>query len=199
MPNSVKVAAIVLGAGLSSRMAGRNKLLELFDGKPVITHVVNAALESGAELVIAVTGYKAECIEEVLRGLTVKVVRNVDYAQGLSTSLRVGLKTLAPKTDGALILLGDMPEIEASDLDALIAAFQSRQSICIPVRDRRRGNPVLWGAAYFAEMMALSGDVGAKQLLTRYAEHVVEVPVSSDGIFVDVDTASDIERLKMKR
>jgi molybdenum cofactor cytidylyltransferase len=191
----LNVAAIVLAAGRSTRMAPRNKLRELLRGEPVVNHVVRAALKCGAELVIVVTGYKAECIEEVLRGLTVKVVHNTDYAQGLSTSLRIGLKALPPNTDGALILLGDMPEIEASDLDMLISAFHDRQSICIPVREGRRGNPVLWGAAYFAEMMALSGDVGAQQLLARHAEHVIEVPVSSDGIFVDVDTISDIERL----
>jgi molybdenum cofactor cytidylyltransferase len=182
-------------------MAPRNKLIELVDGKPVIAHVVNAALRSGAETVIVVTGFEAPRVEEAMRGLNVTIVHNAYYEQGLSATLQTGLEALPPNIDGALILLGDMPEIESKDLKALIAAFTAtdRQGICVPARHGRRGNPVLWGASYFAEMMALSGDEGAKQLLARHTENVVEVPVSSDGIFVDVDTASDIERLQTKR
>jgi molybdenum cofactor cytidylyltransferase len=201
MVRTLKVAVIVLAAGRSLRMAPRNKLLELVDGKPVIAHVVNAALRSGAETVIVVTGFEAPRLEEAMRGLNVTIVHNAYYEQGLSATLQTGLEALPPNIDGALILLGDMPEIESKDLKALIAAFTAtdRQGICVPARHGRRGNPVLWGASYFAEMMALSGDEGAKQLLARHAENVVEVPVSSDGIFVDVDTASDIERLQTKR
>jgi molybdenum cofactor cytidylyltransferase len=193
-----KVAAIVLAAGRSSRMAPRNKLLELVAGKPIIAHTVRAALESGAGPIIVVTGFEAERIEEALRGLHVKVVHNADYAQGLSTSLRTGLGALPQDSDGALVLLGDMPGIETSDLDALIAAFKDRRSICIPEYGGRRGNPVLWGAAYFTEIMRITGDQGAKPLMAKYPEHVVEVPMASDGIFADVDTPSDLARLKAK-
>jgi molybdenum cofactor cytidylyltransferase len=193
-----KIAAVVLAAGRSSRMAPRNKLLELVDRKPVITHVVNAALGSGADPVIVVTGFEAERIGEVLRDLKVKVVHNADYAQGLNTSLGAGLKALTPNTDGAVILLGDMPQIQSGDLNALIAALKDRESICVLVRSGRRGNPVLWGARYFPEMMQISGDVGAKPLMAKYLEHVVEVPINSDSIFADIDTPSDLARLKAK-
>ena len=198
---TLKVAAIVLAAGRSSRMSPRNKLLELVNDKPVIAHVVDAALQSGAEKVIVVTGFDAPRIEEALCGLNVTIVHNAYYEQGLSATIQTGLKALPPNIDGALILLGDMPKIESKDLRSLVAAFTARdgQGICVPARHGSRGNPVLWGASYFAEMMALSGDVGAKQLLARHAEKVVEVPVSSDSIFVDVDTASDMERLQTKR
>jgi molybdenum cofactor cytidylyltransferase len=77
-----------------------------------------------------------------------------------------------------------------------MAAFATRDSVCIPVHDGKRGNPVLWGASYFPEMLALAGDVGAKQLIARHADRVIEVPVSSAGIFADVDTPSDLARLK---
>ena len=64
------------------------------------------------------------------------------------------------------------------------------------MRDGRQGNPVLWGASYFAEMMELTGDAGAKQLIARHAEHVIEVPLASNGIFADVDTPADLARLR---
>jgi molybdenum cofactor cytidylyltransferase len=195
----LKVAAIVFTAGRSSRMASRNKLLELVEGKPVIAHTVSAALESGAGSVIVVTGFEAERIGEVLRDLKVKIVHNADYAQGLSTSLRTGLAALPQDIDGALILLGDMPAISGGDLDALIAAFKNRDSICVPVRDGRRGNPALWGANYFPEIMKITGDMGAKPLMAKYPDQVIEVPIDSDGIFSDIDTPSDLARVTGKR
>ena len=76
---TLKIAAIVLAAGRSLRMAPRNKLLELVDGKPVIAHVVNAALRSGAETVIVVTGFEAPRLEEAMRGLNVTIVHNASY------------------------------------------------------------------------------------------------------------------------
>jgi molybdenum cofactor cytidylyltransferase len=197
-PRALKVAAVVLAAGRSSRMAPRNKLLELIEGKPVIAHTASAALGSGAGPVIVVTGFEAERIGEALRGSNLTIVYNAGYGLGLSTSLRTGLEALPPSIDGALVLLGDMPGIEFSDLNALIAAFKNRKSICIPARDGKRGNPVLWGAAYFAEMTRITGDLGAKPLMAKYPDHVIEVPIDSDGIFADIDTPSDFARLTSK-
>jgi molybdenum cofactor cytidylyltransferase len=196
-PRALKVAAVVLAAGRSSRMAPRNKLLEFIEGKPLIAQTVSAALDSGAGLVIVVTGFEAERVEEALRGLKVKVVHNADHAQGLSTSLRTGLGALPRNSDGALILLGDMPKIGSEDLDALLAAFKCRETICVPMRDGRRGNPVLWGAHYFPEIMRLVGDKGAKPLMAKYPEHVIEVHIDSEGIFSDIDTPLDLVRLRM--
>jgi molybdenum cofactor cytidylyltransferase len=194
----LKVASIVLAAGRSSRMAPRNKLLELVEGTPIVARVAGVALASGADPVVVVTGFEAPRIADALRDLRVTIVHNPAFKRGLSTSLQTGLSALPAGTDGALILLGDMPEIESSDLEALMAAFaeQGRQAICVPVRHGRRGNPVLWGAAYFAEMMRISGDVGAKQLMARHQRRVSEVVAGSDGIFADVDTPSDLARLK---
>jgi molybdenum cofactor cytidylyltransferase len=194
----IVVAAIILAAGRSSRMAPHNKLLEAIGGRPVIARVADAATASSAAPVVVVTGYDAPRIEEALRDLEVTIVHNADFEAGLSTSLRAGLAALPASIDGALVLLGDMPFVEASDLAALIAAFatKTRDSICVPVRDGKRGNPVLWGAAYFAEMMRLGGDTGAKNLLEVHRERVTEVEASSDGIFADLDTQADFMRLK---
>ena len=177
-------------------MAPRNKLLEPIEGKPIVAHVASVALASSADPVIVVTGFEATRVAAVLSGLKVTIVHNAAFADGLSTSLRTGLSALPPDSDGALILLGDMPAVEGSVLSALMAAFTARDAICVPVYQGRRGNPVLWGSSYFAEMTALRGDVGAKQLIARHADRVIEVPVGSPGIFADVDTPADLARLK---
>lgn len=190
----MKVAAIVLAAGRSSRMGPNNKLLEPIEGKPIVAHVAGAALDSGAAPVIVVTGYDAPRVAEALSDRKVTIVHNAAFDEGLSSSLKAGLSAVPPDSDGALVLLGDMPAVEDSVLVALMAEFTGGEAICVPVRQGRRGNPVLWGLSYFAEMMQLTGDVGAKQLLARHADRVIEVPVGSDGIFADVDTPADLAR-----
>jgi molybdenum cofactor cytidylyltransferase len=192
---NAKIAAIVLAGGRSSRMGPGNKLLEPIAGKPIVAHVAGAALKSGADPVIVVTGFDAPRVAVALGELSVTIVHNAAFDDGLSSSLKAGLSALPPDSDGALILLGDMPAIEGSVLSALMAAFTGRDAICVPVHDGRRGNPVLWGAAYFDEIMRLSGDVGAKSLMARHSEHMTEVPAGSDSIFADVDTPADLARL----
>ncbi|MGE5259422.1 MAG: nucleotidyltransferase family protein [Actinomycetota bacterium] len=196
----MRIAAIVLAAGRSSRMGPLNKLLERLGGKAVVARVVSAAIASGADPVVVVTGFESDRVEEVLRGLSATFIHNPDFEEGMSSSIHAGIKALPKDCDGAMILLGDMPAIAASDLEALMAAFAKggSEAICVPVRDGKRGNPLLWGRSYFAEMMQLSGDAGAKQLIAKHQAHVVEVEVESDGIFADVDTPEDLARLKAK-
>ena len=189
------VAGLILAAGRSARMAPRNKLLETIGGKPVIARVADIALASGAKPVVVVTGFDAARVAEALRGLAVTLRYNAAFEAGLSTSLRAGIAALPANIDGALVLLGDMPFVEPRDLEALIAAFANRESICVPARNGRLGNPILWGASYFPEMMQLDGDAGAKRLLEVHDERVIEVAASSDGIFADIDTLSDLARL----
>jgi molybdenum cofactor cytidylyltransferase len=196
--HSRRIAAIVLAAGRSSRMGPLNKLLQPIDGSTIIARVTGAAIASGGNPVIVVTGFEDDRVKEALRGLDVTFANNPNFDEGMSGSIRTGLAALPAGSDGAMILLGDMAEVGASDLRLVMAAFAGRDAICIPVRDGRRGNPVLWGASYFAEMMRLSGDVGAKQLIAKHPAHVTEVPVGSDGIFADVDTPADLARLRLR-
>lgn len=191
----IKIASIVLAAGRSARMAPRNKLVEPVSGEPMIRRVVTTVLESGVGSVIVVTGFEAGRITQALNGLDVAIVTNPDYADGLSASLRTGLEAVPPDADGALISLGDMPEIEIPVIRALIAKFKGRGAICVPVHRGRRGNPVLWGRDYFPEMMKLTGDSGAKPLMARHASHLVEVDVATDSIFHDIDAPADLARL----
>jgi molybdenum cofactor cytidylyltransferase len=192
----MRIAGIVLAAGRSSRMGPCNKLLEPIGGEPMVRRVAAIALGSGAEPIVVVTGYEAASVGAALQGLGVTVILNLEYADGLSTSLRAGVSALPPGIDGALILLGDMPEVEASVLSALMASFTGESTICVPVRDGRRGNPVLWGSRHFPEMMELTGDFGAKPLMARHEAQLIEVEVATDSIFHDVDAPEDLARLK---
>jgi molybdenum cofactor cytidylyltransferase len=196
-----KVAAIVLAAGRSTRMgAGRNKLTSMLEGKAIVRRTVEAALQSRAHPVVVVTGHEREKVEAALHGLDIGFVHNANFADGLSTSLRAGLAALLPEVDAAVVLLGDMPLLPPALIDRLIATFEPKEgrAIVVPVRDGRRGNPVLWGRGYFVVLMALKGDVGAKHVLAENAEAVTEVEAETDAIFVDIDTPAALDRVTAK-
>lgn len=192
----MRVGAIVLAAGFSARM-GANKLLLPIKGKPMIRHVVDATLASRAEPVIVVAGHDGALLSEVLADADAVLADNKDFAMGLSTSLKCGLSAMPDGCDGAAILLGDMPFVTTAQIDKLIAAFDPKagRSICLPVKNGQRGHPVVWARCYFPEMLALTGDRGAKDLLARHADQVCEIAIAEDGPFLDIDDPETLARL----
>jgi molybdenum cofactor cytidylyltransferase len=192
----LNIAAVVLAAGRSTRM-GANKLIADVGGKPMVRRVAEAALESAASPVLVVTGHQQADVRVALTGLDVMFVHNPNYAQGLSTSLKAGIAAAPASVAGALVLLGDMPQIAPGHLNQLIAAFRDRVGfIIVPVHAGKRGNPVLWPRAFFPAMLALDGDAGAKRLLAANAGSVGEVDLGTDAIFLDVDTAEALARVR---
>ncbi|MCK2095278.1 NTP transferase domain-containing protein [Thauera aromatica] len=188
-----RVAALVLAAGRSTRMGAENKLLLPVDGVPMVLRAVMAARASRACALTVVLGHEAGAVEAALAGSGAGFARNPDPAQGMSSSLRVGITALADEIDAVVVLLGDMPRITAAHVDRLIEAFDPAQpAIIVPEHQGRRGNPVLWPRAFFAEMCALTGDQGARGLLERYPERVVRVAVDDEAIFIDVDRPADL-------
>jgi len=185
-----RIAGLVLAAGRSTRMGGPNKLLEEINGKPLVRIVAEQALASRASPVIVVTGHQRERVERVLAGLPVTVVHNRDFADGLSTSLRAGIKAVPPDADGAIVTLGDMPQVRAKLIDRLIAAFDPERGalVVIPTIDGKRGNPVLWARRFFPDLLAVEGDIGARHLIAGYAEAVAEVAIEDAAALTDIDT-----------
>lgn len=188
-----RVAALVLAAGRSTRMGAENKLLMPVDGVPMALRAVMAARASRATSVTVVLGHEAGAVEAALAGSGAGFARNPDPARGMSSSLRAGITALADDIDAVVVLLGDMPRITAAHVDRLIEAFDPAQpAIIVPEHQGRRGNPVLWPRAFFAEMCALEGDQGARGLIERYPERVVRVAVDDEAIFIDVDRPADL-------
>ena len=111
------------------------------------------------------------------------------------------IAALGGDCDGAFVCLGDMPAVKSADLDRMIAAFDPLEgrAIVVPTCRGKRGNPVLWGARFFAQMAAVSGDVGARHLIGENAEWVCEVAVDGDGVLRDIDTAEALASYRSAR
>ncbi len=200
-----RIAAVVLAAGRSTRMGADNKLLADIGGEPMVRRVLGQVLASQAVEVVVVAGHEADLIKTALEELTsdgrCSLVHNPDFAAGLSSSLHRGIAALGETIDGALVCLGDMPQVTAAVIDRLIAAFYPLEgrTICLPTWAGKRGNPVLLARRYFAEVQAISGDVGARALIGDYPEAVAEVAMddlaSGFGVLEDIDTPEALEAL----
>jgi molybdenum cofactor cytidylyltransferase len=197
-PHPKRIAAVVLAAGRSTRMRGPNKLLAEIARRPLVRIVAEEALASRADPVIVVAGHQRAEVEKALAGLRVRIVHNPDFAEGLGTSLRAGIAAVPADSDAAIVCLGDMPRVDATLMNRLIAAFDPDRGALavVPTFEGKRGNPVLWSRRFFPDLMAIEGDVGARHLIGRYSEAVAEVPVDGKAALIDVDTPEALSGVK---
>ncbi|MGH8565157.1 MAG: nucleotidyltransferase family protein [Gammaproteobacteria bacterium] len=192
--------AVILAAGLSSRMAPMNKLLTSLGDRPVIRHVVQTALDAGLHPATVVVGPDRGALRAALEGLPVRMVGNDDYEEGLASSIRAGVAAIVADVDAAVFLLGDMPLIAPRHLGPLLSAFAPARarSICIPTYKTKRGNPVLWGAQYFPRLLELRGDQGARVLFRDLADQLFEVEMPDDAVLVDIDTQEALDAARTR-
>jgi molybdenum cofactor cytidylyltransferase len=192
------IAAVVLAAGLSRRM-GRPKLLEDLDGEPVIRRTVQQVVDAGLRsITVVVAAAQRAAFACALEGLPVRIVANPRPEEGQSSSLRIGVASLPSGTSASLIVLGDQPRLPAEVIPKLLqAAAEGSAAIVAPRYGGARGNPVLFRAAVFPELAALSGDQGARSVIDRDPRRLQYVEVS-DAMPQDIDTPEDLARLRAR-
>ena len=185
------VGIVLMAAGRSSRMGdgAGHKLLAEFDGEPLVRRIAERALASRAEFLVAVTGYRGEDIAAVLEGLDVTLAENPDYASGMASSLKVGVTALGDELSGIMILLGDMPKLEAAHIDLLLGAFEENdgEAIIRAADGDHRGNPAILPARLVPQIMKLEGDVGARALIEQSGLPVIDIDIGP-AARIDVDT-----------
>jgi molybdenum cofactor cytidylyltransferase len=204
MHESHSTAAIILAAGSSTRMGnGRHKLLLPLDNRPVLTHVIDAALASQARPIIIVLGHEAEQvltrIPSYVEHPDIQILQNPAYLQGMSTSMRIGIEILlsngyrkseaSGEVDSALILLGDQPLITPQIIDMLIETWHiTGKRIIAPIYAGKRGNPILFAASLFPELLEITGDEGGRSVVERHRQEVEAIELSDAIANYDVDT-----------
>ena len=188
------VGLIVLAAGASTRMGMPKQLLQ-FGERSLIGHVVKVAIASVCNPIIVVLGASGDRIKSEVEWLDVRVVENPNWVEGMSTSIRTGIKTLKainPEVEAVVLMLCDQPFVSTQIIDQLVAAYRTTgKPIIASEYAEISGVPALFSRALFSELTALSDDVGARQVIKQHAEAVFRVPFP-EGV-IDLDTPKDYE------
>ena len=189
------IHAVLLAAGRSERMGRNNKLLLNVDGIPLVRKSAINILKSNVTSMTVVTGFDENKIINALSGLNVNFVKNINFQEGLSSSLKAGLANITPTPSAVIICLADMPKIQPEHINQLIENFDPLKGweICIPTNNGKRGNPVLIGSRFFPYIFETSGDFGAKQVMKQHSDKIVEVEIGTSDIHFDIDTQDEYE------
>lgn len=187
------IAAILLAAG-SARRFGSQKLVALLDGEPLVRHAARALVSSGIDDLYVVTGSDADRVREALTGVGIdaRFVHCAAYASGMAASLGAGLSVLPAGTDAAVIALGDQPGLDPRVVGAIIDAYHDSSPLIAAPRYRGQlANPVLFSRVVFPELLALTGDVGARGVVLRDPSRVRWVDVNAPVPW-DVDEREEL-------
>ncbi len=188
------ISAIVLAAGLSSRMGALKQLLP-FENHTVVEQVVSVLRVCAVDEIVVVLGHRHAEIADVLSKWDVRATVNPGYTEGMIGSIKHGWATVNPHADGVMHVLGDQPQLEASVVRELIAAHRaSHAGILVPLFGRQRGHPLLLDARYREEIIGLSEAATMRDVLRAHAAEVQTVPVQTDSILRDMDTWIEYER-----
>lgn len=193
-----RVAGVVLAAGLSSRM-GENKMLIEVGGRTLVRRAVETALGARLDPVLVVVGHESDRVRAALGGLSCTAVMNAEYARGMNTSLRAGIRALPEGIDAAVVVLGDMPLVETRMVRALVEAFRGspEQPLVISTYGGVVAPPILYAHAVFPELRALDADACGKQVVKRHRAEAIEVAWPSEAL-TDLDEPADLERVRAR-
>jgi len=193
----MSTAAVVLAAG-GSRRLGRTKQLEPWGASNLLGHVVARTLEFPVDEVWVVLGHESEEILDATELGDAYVVENLEWEEGIASSLRVGLDALTrlSRCDRALVVIGDQPDVPVATVTQLLESHdKAGKPVTIPKYRYSWGNPVVVDRSLWARLMSLEGDEGARRLWQAHPEWVNEVWFSEQAPR-DVDTAADVAELK---
>jgi molybdenum cofactor cytidylyltransferase len=159
----------------------------------IVEEAVNNFLDSKVEEVILVLGSEETKIQRKIEDKPVKVVINPDYHQGLSSSIKVGLKAVSETAAAILIALGDQPLVKAEVINKIISQYleKKEKGIVVPVHRGVRGHPTLFDIRYKEEIMNLGGNVGASGIIQRHKPDILEVEVDTASIISDIEADTD--------
>lgn len=188
------VHILVLAAGASSRMRGRDKLVQRIKGKPILRMVAETALATGAPVLVTLPP-ASEARRAAVADLALQVVEVPDAGLGMSRSIVGGLAAITDPgpSDGMMILPADMPGFSAKALADLISRFRAEPDLAWRggTTDGTPGHPAIFPRDLWPSLAAISGDEGGRSVLKRHADRVRQVPLPGNMAILDLDTPED--------
>ncbi len=179
--------ALVLAAGAGSRFGGDKLSAPWGDGTLVQATVAMAKSAPVAGVILL-----GKPGERLIEDPGVRVVEVANWAKGMAATLRTGIGSLPADAAGAFVFLGDMPRIPRAVLAPLAEAVRAGAPAAAPVWKEKLGHPVLFSAALFPDLIALTGDRGARAVLERLGDALIRIPAPDDGVLFDVDRPQDL-------
>jgi len=188
------ISAILLAAGESKRMGELKQLMPFGQNTTIVEQAIDNLLSSAVNEVIVVVGYRAEEVIKSIVGKPVKIAINLNYRQGMSTSIIAGLNLVDSRAQAVMLTLGDQPLINSQTINRLIEEFHNHdRGIAIPIYQSRRGHPIIFAIKYKEKLLELKGDIGGRQIVKDHPDDILEVAVNAGGIITDIDTISDYQ------
>jgi len=201
MSHQKQTAGIILAGGSSTRF-GRPKQLLILKGKYLLEYVLTAALESELNHVVLVLGHDHQNILQALGACTIherlQVVINHRYLEGQSRSLQAGLLKIRQTFPSVMFLLGDQPLLDSNTIDHMLDRFRySGKDICVPVCKGKRGNPTIFNRVLYDQLLAIEGDIGARNIIRANPERVLYIEMNDPLCFFDIDSPKDLTNLQL--
>ena len=192
------ISALILAAGESRRMGKQNKLLLPIGGEALLVKLVASVCASDVGQVLVVIGHEAEKIRRELNEFPLNFVYNPNFSEGMTTSIKYGVKVASHECDGLLICLGDMPFINTSEINKLIHAYaknriKGQNLIVVPVFKRQHGNPVLFSIEFRNDILEHKKESGCKEVIMKNSDSVMEIEMDDEKMLLDVDTMEDYQ------
>jgi molybdenum cofactor cytidylyltransferase len=193
-------AGIILAAGVSARFGRPKQLLKLKD-KYLIEWVLDAALASRLPNVVLVLGHEHQKILKALGPGTnhprLQIVINHRYLEGQSRSLQAGLIKVRQAFSSVMFLLSDQPMLTSQTINRMLSRFwNSEEDICVPVFKGKRGNPTIFKRTMYDQLLALQGDIGARDIILANPARVLTIEVDEPLCFFDIDSEKDFNYLQ---
>ena len=191
-----KIKKILLAAGESKRFGNKNKLAEVINDKPIISHILDTlfGIFDPSEMIVIV-GHEHKIIKNLIFNKDIKILENLDYKKGIGTSIALGVNNLDTDIDGVMIIPADMPYINSMDLINLEKKFMELNcvKVVMPEHNSIIGNPVILPRSYFNTLKSLKNDFGARSLIKK--KDVITFKTGFGTIF-DIDTKDKLAKPK---
>ena len=187
------IKGILLAAGQSRRLKNENKLIKIFKNRPLIHHALNSVQNSKIKKLIIVLGYEfKEVKKKIKKNKKIIFVHNKNYKNGMSSSIKSGLKKISKKDKGFIILQSDMPFVKTSDINKIYNSIKRKKYLVHALKYKNRiGNPIGFDISILNKFKKIRGNVGAKYMVKRLHKSTNFIKVSSDKVFKDLDKALD--------
>ena len=187
------ISAILLAAGQSKRISKENKLIKKFKDKPLINHILKSLIKSKVNKIIIVLGHDHRKVKKILlKNKKITLTINKNYKNGMSSSIKYGLKKIKNRTKGFMIVQSDMPFIKPSHINKIYTSLLIKNYLVHALKYKNIiGNPIGFNKTVINKFKILKGDIGAKYMVKKLKKNTNFIKVNSKKIFKDLDLKKD--------